>query len=74
MPEQYPWWLPAMKVFAQASAIIIGPLLVALFAGRWLDARYQTEPWLQLAALATAFGLTILGLLKLVRDYRQSSE
>lgn len=74
MSESEPWWLPAMKIFAQASGLIIVPLLIGLFLGQWLDDRYHTTPWLQISAVAVAFVVTMAGLYKLTRDYQRAKD
>ena len=58
------WWLPAMKMFLRLSAWVAIPIILASFAGDWLDKRYGTEPWLLLALVGIAFIVSMIGLVK----------
>lgn len=58
---------------AQLAGIGIqfGVVLVAfLFAGKWLDDRLGTEPWLLMAGVFVGFGLSVLWMYRrlMVRD------
>ncbi len=59
-----PWWQPAISLFAQISAWIVFPILLALFIGRWLDDRYDREPFFILLCVGLAFAVTMFGLIK----------
>lgn len=48
----------------QLSGWLIGPPIAGLFLGKWLDERYQTAPWLFLATMLVAFGLSTFGIFK----------
>jgi F0F1-type ATP synthase assembly protein I len=56
------WWQPAITLFGELSAWIAGPILIALFIGKWLDEKYQTKPWLFLGATGMAFIITNIGI------------
>jgi ATP synthase protein I len=45
-------------------------LVVFLFAGKWLDDRLGTEPWLLMAGVFVGFGLSVLWMYRrlVVRD------
>ena len=62
-PEQ-PWWQPAIALFLQLSVWIAGPIIIAIFLGRWLDERYGTSPWLFLATVGAAFIISNVGIVK----------
>ncbi len=57
------WWQPAMEIFAQVSAWIVFPIIVALFLGKWLDERYNTEPRYLLICVGVGFVITNIGLI-----------
>ncbi|OGF18950.1 hypothetical protein A3G56_01240 [Candidatus Falkowbacteria bacterium RIFCSPLOWO2_12_FULL_45_10] len=59
-----PWWQPALLMFSRLSGWIIGPIILAIFLGKWLDKRYDTEPWLFLVSIGAAFLISIVGLVK----------
>lgn len=56
------WWQPAIVMFSRLSGWIIGPILVALFVGKWLDKKYGTEPWLFLISVGIAFAISTFGI------------
>ncbi len=62
--QKYSWWAPALKLFAQMSAWIVGPIILAVFVGRWLDKRFDTSPWLFLITVFCAFVITNIGIVK----------
>lgn len=57
------WWQPAIIIFARLSGWIIAPVLIGAFAGKWLDKKYGTEPWLFLAATGFSFLISMIGLI-----------
>ncbi|MBU0646995.1 AtpZ/AtpI family protein [Patescibacteria group bacterium] len=62
------WWLPAMLMFTRLSVWIIGPVIVGLFVGKWLDNKYQSKPWLFLLSIGIAFIISMFGLIKSTLD------
>ncbi len=59
-----PWWEPGMVLFARLSVWIAGPIVAAVFFGKWLDEKYGTNPWLFLASVGLAFVLSSVGIVK----------
>jgi F0F1-type ATP synthase assembly protein I len=59
-----PWWRDSILIFARVSIWIAVPVIIALFVGKVLDKEFGTKPWLFLATMAVAFGLTIFGIYK----------
>lgn len=58
------WWKPAMEMFARVIGWIAVPIISALYLGRWLDDKYQSEPKYLLICVGVAFLLTNIGLIK----------
>ncbi len=58
------WWQPSLILFSRLSGWIGGPIIVALFVGKWLDERYKTEPWLFLLSIGIAFTGSSIGIVK----------
>ncbi|MFA5994780.1 MAG: AtpZ/AtpI family protein [Parcubacteria group bacterium] len=52
-------WSNGLNLFARLSGWIIFPILLAVVAGKWLDGRYNTEPWLMFLLMAVAFILSM---------------
>ncbi|MDO9399105.1 MAG: AtpZ/AtpI family protein [bacterium] len=62
--KQQVWWLPAILLTTKLSAWIIGPVIIGLFVGKWLDNKYHSEPWLFLLSMGVAFIFSMFGLVK----------
>lgn len=60
------WWQPALTMFARMSAWIAAPVLLGVLIGRWLDKKYDTEPWMFIGCVAVAFIFSMIGLIKSV--------
>jgi F0F1-type ATP synthase assembly protein I len=59
-----PWWQPSLVLFGRLSGWIAGPVIIAIFVGKWLDSRYGTEPWLFLLLVGVAFFLSSFGIVR----------
>jgi len=53
-----------MVLFAKLSVWIGGPIVAAVFVGKWLDGKYGTAPWIFLATVAFAFILSSIGIVR----------
>ena len=60
--QKIPWWEPGMVLFAKLSGWIGGPIIAAVFVGKWLDKKYETKPWLFLATVGVAFIVSSIGI------------
>ncbi len=60
-----PWWQPGMQLFLRLSGWIGGPIVAAVFLGKWLDRRYDSEPWLFLATVGISFVISMIALIKI---------
>lgn len=54
----------AITTFIQFSGWIAIPIIMALFAGNWLDEKFKTEPLFTLILIGAAFITTVVGLVK----------
>jgi len=57
------WWSQPVQMFLRISGWIVFPLIVSLFVGKWLDKKFNTEPWLLIAVSAVAFVISIYGII-----------
>jgi len=75
--KQEVWWQPALVIGSQIIGWILGPLLIALFLGQWLDKKYNSEPKFLLISVGIAFIISnvgiILNTLKAVKDLEKNS-
>lgn len=55
-------WSLALKIMARISGWIAFPVIIGVFLGKWLDTRFQTEPWLFLATVGCSFLISMYGL------------
>lgn len=55
-------WSLALKIMARISGWIAFPVIIGVFLGKWLDARFQTEPWLFLTTVGCSFLISMYGL------------
>jgi F0F1-type ATP synthase assembly protein I len=53
-----------LQLFAKLSAWIGAPILPAILLGKWLDQRFNTEPWLFLSTVILTFIGSMLMLVK----------
>lgn len=57
-----PWWQPGLQLFLRLSSWIAGPVLIAVFVGKFLDQKYRTEPWLFLGSVGVAFVISTVAI------------
>ena len=62
--EKSPWWQPSLVIFVRLSSWIVGPILVAILIGKWLDKKYGTDPWLFLLSVGIAFVVSMFGVVR----------
>jgi F0F1-type ATP synthase assembly protein I len=64
------WWQPAFILFARLSAWIVVPVVMAVVIGKWLDRKYESEPWMLLITVGLAFIISMIGIVKnTVKEY-----
>jgi hypothetical protein len=72
--EKLAWWEPAVVIFSQASAWIVAPIVIALIAGKALDQKFGTEPWIFLGLTAAAFVVSCFGIVMITVRYTKKLE
>ena len=60
--EKNNWWQPSVKLFLKLSGWIAIPIITAVFLGKWLDEKYNTDPWLFLSSVFIAFIISNIGI------------
>jgi F0F1-type ATP synthase assembly protein I len=68
------WYKPAMMIFANISGWIAGPIILALIVGKWLDNKYDSDPWFFIGLTGVAFFISIFGILKILMKYIKDIE
>lgn len=60
--SESPWWRPGVILFTRMSGWIAGPIIIAIFLGKYLDNKYNTHPRLFLLSVGVAFFISIFGI------------
>jgi F0F1-type ATP synthase assembly protein I len=55
-------WSLALRIMARISGWIAFPVLIGVFLGKWLDKRFNTEPFLFIITVAVCFIISMYGL------------
>ena len=63
------WWKPGLIIFTKVSASVAIPIILALFIGKYLDKKYNSEPWIFLGLTFIAFIISIFSIWKNVKNY-----
>ena len=58
------WFAPAIELFSQLAAWLVFPIIVAIFLGKWLDTKFETEPKWYFLCVGISFLITMAGLVK----------
>ena len=58
------WWQPSLVLFGRLSGWIGGPIIFAIFLGKWLDKKYSSEPKWFLLCVGLAFFVSTFGIVK----------
>ncbi len=66
------WWQPAMLMFLRLSIWIVVPVLLAIFLGKWLNNKFDIEPWGLLLSVGFAFIISMIMIVKeSVKEYKK---
>lgn len=60
MNNNYPGSI--LRLLSNITAWIVGPVIIGIFVGRWLDQKFNTEPWLFLISVGVCFLVSMFGL------------
>ena len=64
----------ALEIFGEVSAWIAAPIIIALIAGKALDRKFESEPWIFLGLTAIAFLISIAGIWRILAKYIKNLE
>lgn len=66
------WWQPGIVLFARLSSWIVGPILLAVFIGKYLDKKYHSEPWLFLLCTGVSFVVSMIAMVFIgLREFKK---
>ncbi len=69
-----PWWQPGLEVFAEITGWIAAPIIIALYLGRWLDEKNNSEPLYYLSLTGVAFVVSCVGIVLVAGKYIKKME
>ncbi|HAQ02791.1 TPA: hypothetical protein DEP30_02910 [Candidatus Nomurabacteria bacterium] len=72
--NKIPWWRDGVIIFVKVSAYIAAPVVIASFAGKYLDQKYNTGNLLFLVLIGIAFLSTIYLIWKEMKIYKKKIE
>jgi ATP synthase protein I len=59
----------ALGLMSAISAQLVGSILVGIFAGRWLDGTFETEPLFLIIGLLLGLGAGVYAMLRLIQQF-----
>jgi len=74
-PKTNKTWSIAIRTMSIASAWIVGPVLLGLVIGKWLDQKYSSGPWLMIISLSFFFLVSMFGIVKnALKEFKKIEE
>ncbi|WP_240376164.1 AtpZ/AtpI family protein [Bacillus piscicola] len=64
----------AMALTSAILSYLVGPLLIGIFGGKWLDERTGTEPLFLIIGLLSGLGAGVYGLVRLLGQVGDGEE
>lgn len=66
------WWQAGLALFMRLSSWIVGPILLAVIIGKYLDRKYHSEPWLFLLCTGVSFIVSMVAMITIgFREFKQ---
>lgn len=64
----------AMALSTTVVSYLVGPILVGIFSGRWLDRHFNTTPLLLIIGLLLGLATGVYGLMRVVKQFLGDDE
>jgi ATP synthase protein I len=61
--------LKAMALMSAISTQLVGSILFGIFAGRWLDTKFETEPLFLVIGLLLGLAAGVYAMLRLIQHF-----
>ena len=66
---------PVLRVLVNITAWIAGPVIIGIYIGKWLDQKFNTEPWLFLTSVGICFLVSMFGLVtNALKEFKKIDE
>lgn len=59
----------AMALTSAVLSYLVGPILIGIFSGRWLDGQFETKPLFLIVGLLAGLAGGVYGLVRLLGEY-----
>lgn len=69
-----PWWHAPLMSFFKISAWIVGPILLGVLLGDFLDKKFRTSPWVEIILTGLFFMFSIYHMIKDGKKYEDEIE
>lgn len=70
--EKENWWQVGLALFGQVTGLIVVPIILALYGGKALDRRFDTEPLLFIACTLLAITISTVVIIRIaMRSIKQ---
>lgn len=63
-----------MALGSSIGTALVGPVLLGIFAGRFFDRQFGTDPWLSLAGVLMGLALGVLSIVQIIRFIERSEK
>ncbi len=66
-----PWWHDPLMSFFKISAWIVGPILLGVILGDFLDEKFDTSPWIEIILTGVLFLFSVYHMVKDGKKYEE---
>lgn len=66
------WWKEGLMIFTKVSGYIAIPIIISLYLGKYLDSKYNTEPYIFFSLIAVAFLISMSLIWQTVEVYAKN--
>ena len=68
------YWGDSLTILARMSGWVAGPIIIALFLGKWLDVKFGTTPIIFFTLVGLSFFCSTFGIVKEAKQYMSALE
>ncbi len=68
------WWRTPLQIFSEITGLIVVPIVAALYLGKWLDKKYNSEPWLTVITVCIGITMAVIFVYRIAYKYIREIE
>ena len=68
------WWQPDLVLFGEVTGLIVVPIILALYGGKALDRKFDTDPILFVACTILAIVVSTVAIVRISTRYMKQIE